>query len=394
MWQTEAEVPARHLALQPPLVAHVIFSLGVGGLENGVVNLINHIPENRFRHVIICLADYSDFRLRIRRSDVRLYALNKPAGKSFGVHLQLWRLLRRLRPDIVHTRNLAALESLLPASLAGVPARIHSEHGWDIGNLDGGNRRHRLLRRLFRPLADSYIALSRHLEDYLREQITVEPDRITQIYNGVDCSLFHPPRDERPPLPCVGFDRPDRFVIGTVGRMQAVKDQLTLTRAFIRLVQTVPGARKVLRLVMIGDGPLRQQAMTLLRQANALELAWLPGDREDVATLMRGFDVFVLPSLAEGISNTILEAMATGLPVVATRVGGNPELVENGRTGILVPPDDPARMADAIRTYFEHGALLEKHGRAARQTVEQRFSMESMVDSYMAVYERTLQAKR
>ncbi|MDD5330402.1 MAG: TIGR03088 family PEP-CTERM/XrtA system glycosyltransferase [Sulfuricella sp.] len=375
---------------QPPLIAHVIYSLAVGGLENGVVNLINHIPQDRFRHAVICLADYSDFSLRIRRDDVRIFALDKPAGKNFGVHVRLWRLLRRLRPDIVHTRNLAALESLLPAVLAGVPARVHSEHGWDMCNLDGGNRRHRLLRRLFRPLAQRYIALSRHLEAYLREQVAVPPERIAQIYNGVDTALFRPAGAERPPLPCPGFDGPGRFVVGTVGRMQAVKDQLTLVRAFIQLVQTVPDARRVLRLAVVGDGPLRQEAQALLGQAGALDLAWLPGDRDDIPALMRGFDLFVLPSLAEGISNTILEAMASGLPVVATDVGGNPELVESGRTGLLVPPGDPNRMADAIRAYLGDRGVGALHGCEARRVVERRFSMEAMVAGYMEVYERAL----
>ncbi len=392
--QTGADFPAPWPTAQPPLVAHVIFSLGMGGLENGVVNLINHIPEDRFRHVVICLADYSDFRLRIRRSDVQLFALNKPPGKNFGVHVHLWRLLNRLRPDIVHTRNLAAMESLLPAALAGVAVRIHSEHGWDMGNLDGGNRRHRLLRRLLKPLAHHYIALSRHLEAYLREQVAVAPDRIAQIYNGVDADLFRPAQGDRLPLPCPGFDSPDRFVIGTVGRMQAVKDQLTLVRAFIRLLNIVPGARQVLRLAIVGDGPLREPALALLRQAEALDLAWLPGEREDVAALMRGFDLFVLPSLAEGISNTILEAMASGLPVVATDVGGNPELVESGRTGRLVPPADPESMADAIRAYLDDREMCAKHGRSARATVERRFSMEAMVAGYMDVYDRMLQAQR
>lgn len=392
--RTGADFPPPGPTAQPPLVAHVIFSLGMGGLENGVVNLINHIPENRFRHVVICLAGYSDFRLRIRRSDVQLFALNKPSGKNFGVHVHLWRLLNQLRPDIVHTRNLAALESLLPAALAGVPVRVHSEHGWDMGNLNGGNRRHRLLRRLLRPLAHHYIALSRHLEAYLLEQIAVAPDRIAQIYNGVDAALFHPAPSGRLLLPCPGFDGPGRFVIGTVGRMQAVKDQLTLVRAFIRLLHTVPDARQVLRLAIVGDGPLREQALALLRQAEALDLAWLPGEREDIPALMRGFDLFVLPSLAEGISNTILEAMASGLPVVATDVGGNPELVQSGHTGRLVPPADPECMADAIRAYLGDREVCTKHGRSARVTVERRFSMEAMVAGYMDVYDRMLQAKR
>lgn len=392
--RTGADFHAHGPTVLPPLVAHVIFSLGMGGLENGVVNLINHIPEDRFRHVVICLADYSDFRLRIRRSDVQLFALNKPPGKNFGVHVHLWHLLNRLRPDIVHTRNLAAMESLLPAALAGVAVRIHSEHGWDMGNLDGGNRRHRLLRRLLKPLAHHYIALSRHLEAYLRDQVAVAPDRIAQIYNGVDADLFHPAQGGRLPLPCPGFDGPVRFVIGTVGRMQEVKDQLTLVRAFIRLLHTVPDARQVLRLAIVGDGPLREPALAMLRQAEALDLAWLPGEREDIPALMRGFDLFVLPSLAEGISNTILEAMASGLPVVATDVGGNPELVESGRTGRLVPPADPESMADAIRAYLDDRETCVKHGCNARATVERRFSMEAMVAGYMDVYDRMLQAQR
>src|SRR5207237_9166164 len=135
---------------------------------------------------------------------------------------------------------------------------------------------------------------------------------------------------------------------GTVGRMQEVKDQLTLARAFVELLQRSPQAATRLRLVMVGDGPLRKQVADILNQAGWGALAWLPGERDDVPQIMRGFDLFVLPSLAEGISNTILEAMASGLPVVATSVGGNAELVESGRTGQLVPRSDPEAMAHAI----------------------------------------------
>jgi hypothetical protein len=111
-----------------PLIAHIIYRLDMGGLENGLVNLINRIPAERYRHAIICLTDYSEFRQRIQRSDVAVYALNKPSGNSPHTHFMLWRLLKQLRPDIVHTRNLAALEGMLPAFLARVPVRIHGEH--------------------------------------------------------------------------------------------------------------------------------------------------------------------------------------------------------------------------------------------------------------------------
>jgi sugar transferase (PEP-CTERM/EpsH1 system associated) len=371
-----------------PLIAHVVFKLDVGGLENGLVNLINHLPEGRFRHAVICLTEYSQFSARIRRRNVQLFALHKPPGNSLKTLLKLWRLFAELRPAIVHTRNLGTLETQLSAALARVPVRIHSEHGWDVGDYDGSNRKHWVLRRLFRPFVHHHIALSKHLESYLRKRIGVPHTRIDQIYNGTDLALFHPATEQRRTL---YPDDPDaRFVIGTVGRMSVVKDQTNLAEAFLRLVQSLPEWRGRLRLVMIGDGPLRSRCMSILAQGGMADLAWLPGERDDVPELMRGFDLFVLPSLAEGVSNTILEAMATGLPVVATRVGGNPELVQQGVTGVLVPPAQPQALADAIRQYVVHPDRCLAHGRAARQLAEQQFSLDGMVSRYLSLYERML----
>ena len=195
----------------------------------------------------------------------------------------------------------------------------------------------------------------------------VAAKRVTQIYNGVDTERFRMRLGSRPALGPQGFISSDSFVIGTVGRMEPVKDQLTLIRAFIHIVQTSYEARKRLRLVMIGDGSLRPPAMELLRDARVEDLAWLPGERDDVPELMRFMDLFVLPSLREGISNTILEAMASGLPVVATRVGGNPELVEAGNTGEFVPHSDPVSMAHAIDSYLREPEKGLKHGTHGRQ---------------------------
>jgi glycosyltransferase involved in cell wall biosynthesis len=145
---------------------------------------------------------------------------------------------------------------------------------------------------------------------------------------------------------------------------------------------------------MVGDGPLRERVRALLGEAGVDEYAWLPGERNDVARIMRSFDLFVLPSLAEGISNTILEAMATGLPVLATAVGGNPELVQAGVTGTLVPRDDPESMARALRAYADSKELCRRHGVEARRTIERKFGMEAMVDAYMAVYDGLLAVER
>src|SRR5882672_2840780 len=373
-----------------PLVAHVIYRLDVGGLENGLVNLINRFPAQRFRHAIISLTDYSEFRQRLTRGDVPVFTLNKPPGNSPVTQFNLWRLLNRLRPDIVHTRNLAALEATLPAALAGVPVRIHGEHGRDVDDLDGTNTRRQIVRRLYKPLVHQYIALSQDLASYLRDRIGVPPARVAQLYNGVDFTLFHPAGERRDAVPHPDFSGPGHFVIGTVGRMQEVKDQLTLARAFVRLMHLMPGAERRLRLVMIGEGPLRERVRALLAEAGMEKYAWLPGNRDDVAGIMRGFDLFVLPSLAEGISNTILEAMATGLPVLATAVGGNLELVQAGVTGTLVPRDDPGSMARAVLAYAESGELCKRQGLEARRAVVAKFSMDAMVNAYMSVYDQVL----
>jgi sugar transferase (PEP-CTERM/EpsH1 system associated) len=373
-------------ARRPPLIAHVIHHLVIGGLENGLVNLINRIPPHRYRHAVVCMTDYSEFSRRIRRDDVQIFAMNKKLGQDFGVYGRLYELFRRIRPDIVHSRNLTAMDSLLPAVLSGVRVRIHGEHGRDQFDTDGRNRKYRWLRRLHRPMISHYVTVSRDLEAYLRDAIGVPQKKITQIYNGVDVDLFRPATGGREALE--PYPDPRYFVVGTVGRLQPVKDQLTLVRAMIELWRSDESARRWLRLALIGDGPLRADVEELLRRENVIDYAWLAGARDDVPRIMRGLDLFVLPSRAEGISNTLLEAMASGLPVVATRVGGNPELMEEGRSGTLVPPMDPPAMAAAIGGYYSNRDAARRHGGFARELAVRRFALDVMVANYLNLYDR------
>jgi sugar transferase (PEP-CTERM/EpsH1 system associated) len=375
-----------------PLVAHVVYRFDVGGLENGLVNLINHMPSDTYRHVVISLTEITDFRRRIGRDDVQFFALKKPPGHSIWIYPQLFRLFRDLRPVIVHSRNLAALEVAVPAWAAGVPVRIHGEHGRDVGDLDGSNRKYQWLRRCYRPFVTHYIALSRDLEHYLTSRVGILPRKVSQIYNGVDTLRFSPAATRQPIAGCP-FSDPMCCLIGTVGRMQVVKNQTALAEAFIRVLKTFPQLGGSLRLVMIGDGPLRAQAQALLEQAGVAELAWLPGERDDVPEILRGLDCFVLPSLAEGVSNTILEAMASALPVIATDVGGNGELVESGRTGQLVEPADIDAMAQKIAAYAIDPRRARAAGAAGRAVVERRFSLEAMTQCYQDLYDRLLKSR-
>ena len=183
-----------------PLVAHVMYRFDTGGLENGIVNLINHMPASAYRHAVIALTEITDFRQRIQRDDVEFIALNKAPGHLLWIYPELFRLFRRLRPAIVHTRNLAALEAQVPAWLAGVKGRIHGEHGRDVGDYDGKNKKYQWIRRLYSPFVKHYIALSRDLADYLTHTIGITGHRVAQIYNGVDATRFQP-ANSRQPIP-------------------------------------------------------------------------------------------------------------------------------------------------------------------------------------------------
>lgn len=372
-----------------PLVAHVVYRFDVGGLENGVVNLINHMPLDRYRHAVISLTKVTDFRKRIVRDDVEFIALEKPPGHALWIYPQLFKLFRKLRPAIVHSRNLGALEIVVPAWAAGVPVRVHGEHGRDVGDLDGSSKKYQWVRRIYRPFVTYFIALSRDLEHYLTSRVGVPQSTVVQIYNGVDAQRFHWVATRQPIAGCP-FSDPAYWLVGTVGRMQTVKDQTTLARAFIRALAISPELKASLRLVMIGDGPLRAQSQALLEQAGFEALAWLPGERNDVPEILRGLDCFVLPSLAEGISNTILEAMASGLPVIATDVGGNGELIKAGRSGELVPVGDVEAMANSIVGYARDHVKAQAAGQVGRAAVESQFSLAAMVQQYQGLYDRLL----
>jgi sugar transferase (PEP-CTERM/EpsH1 system associated) len=284
---------------------------------------------------------------------------------------------------VLHSYNLAAVEYACTAALAGVPVRVHAEHGRDAGDPHGLNRKHNLLRRGVTPFIDRYIPVSDDLQRWLRQVVGVPDAKTLMIANGVDTERFKP---------SVRAAR-DEFVIGTVGRIQDVKNQSGLIDAFILLRDMLPAERHRLRLSIVGDGPLLGKITEKVRAAGLQDVVWLPGSRTDIADLMAGFDVFALPSIAEGTPVTILEAMACGLPVVASNVGGIPEVVEQQSTGMLVPPSDAAALAGALARYVQDPQLAARHGAAGRLRVERSNSIAAMVAGYAGLYD-TLRASK
>lgn len=366
-----------------PLVLHVIHHLHMGGMENGLVNLINNMPATRYRHAIACIEDYSDFRLRIKRPDVEVLALHRSRIGVWGLRKRLYQLCRDMRPTIVHSRNMSGLDALLPARMAGVMC-VHGEHGRDVGDLDGENNRNAFLRRIHRPFVRRYISVSKDLQSYLIKRVGVPAKRITQIYNGVDTARFAPgpkPTGILPPH----FHGEGKIVIGTVGRLQEVKDQATLIRAFAALLQRHPD--KQLYLALIGEGPMRPPLEGLVAELKLNDRVHLAGALNNVPDALRSLDIFVLPSLGEGISNTILEALATGIPVLASAVGGNVELVRAGVCGDLFAARDIAGLTRALSSYVLNENLRRGHAAVAREIALNEFSLDAMVASYMRVYD-------
>lgn len=371
-----------------PLVAHVIYRLDFGGLENGIVNLVNRMPPERYRHAIVCLAGFNPvFRQRIRRADVEVASVEKRPGKDLAAYRRMWRVLRRLRPQVVHTRNLGTVDMQWVAALAGVRHRVHGEHGWDAADPRGRDARGLRIRRACRPVIQRYVPMSQDIARWLERDVGVDSSRVRQLYSGVDTERFKP----GPPEPAhVGagesLSRTPTVTLGTVGRLDPVKDQSSLLRAFAALRPRHPQ----LRLAILGDGPRRPELEAEARALGIHEHTRFAGAGDDVPAFLRSLEVFVLPSINEGISNTILEAMATGLPVVAGRVGGNPELVTDGVTGRLYDPAEPVGLEEALESYLADPALRGAHGRAGRARVVQHFSLDAMVNRYLALYDELM----
>ncbi len=377
-----------------PLIVHVVYRLDIGGLETVLVELINHTGAKHFRHAIVCLAGYTEFRERIRVAGVECYSLHKRPGKDPAMYWRLWKLLRRLRPALVQTYNVGCIDSVVPATLAGVRAIVHAEHGREAADPEGASIRYNRMRRWLSPLIRRYVTVSRDLDQWLTQTVGIPPAKVEHIYNGVDLGRYSPRKPGAARQLLSDFAPDDALVLGTVGRLDSVKDHATLVRAFASLVSQSADARARLRLVIVGGGPEAERLQNQIAAAGLEPLIRLTGPRNDVPQLLREMDIFVSSSIAEGIALTILEAMACAVPVVATEVGGNPELVVPDRTGLLVPPSQPDAMAAALHRYLDDPTLIRRHGEAGRERVESLFSIDAMIESYINLYHGMLTRQR
>lgn len=366
------------------LVVHFTDSSTFGGAEQVILSMLAEIDRRAWDPILIyhpapCLAPLLD---GARRLGVRLRPVPAmPEGWQGPPHLPTFiRTLRALKPMVFHAHlasPMACKYGLVGAALACVPAVIAWEHLF----LDlSWNRSSLIKHRLISTGVDRYVAVSRDLAWNLRRTFAVPLRKVEVVHNGVRVTDF-----ERRPSTSLrsrleGF--PPKPIVLTNGRLDLQKGHRYLLNAAAQLPEV--------RLVFAGDGPEREHLQSDVRQLGLTDRVVFLGYRDDVPDLLASCDVFVLPSLFEGLPLSILEAMAAGKPIIATEVGGTPEAIAQGQTGILVPPKDPDALAASLRTVLSNQDLAERLGKAARTSARKHFSAVTMVQNMTRIYEEIL----
>jgi glycosyltransferase involved in cell wall biosynthesis len=354
----------------PIRVAHVVRQLDVGGMEKLLVEFARNADREHFALRFVSLTRRGPLADDLEASGWPIEALEQPAGLRPGLSFRLAGLFRHWDIDIVHTHNNAPFLYGAPAArLAGVPGLIHTRHGQNFRS----GRRQALAFRLTSLLADRVVCVSRD-SARLSAREGVTRAKLRTLWNGIDLSRFS----------YLGPQRDGPAVM--VARLSPEKDAASLVVAAALVARQRPG----FRLEIAGNGACFPDLQRLVAAEGLGDRVRLLGEVRDVPAVLARASLFVLPSLSEGVSLTLLEAMARGLPVVATRVGGNPEVVDDGRTGFLVPAASPAALAEKIVYLLDRPELAREMGLEGRRRVEEHFNVRAMVGQYEALYRQVL----
>ena len=363
-------------------ICHVLYGLGVGGIETLAVKLCNRMDRDRFEHIIISLTPVDELEPELEPGAAKVFYFDKGPGTDVRVYPGLVRVMRRERPDVVHTRNWATLlEGVVPSLMAGVPGRLHSFDGMNADDVGSERRARVLAQRILLPRVDKVVARSEAMRDAMCARLGLDPANVALIADGIDLARFDRPTNRRDTRARFGLSEKD-IVVGIVARLDPVKDHASLLDAMVSAVRAVPE----LKLLVVGDGPLADQ---LEKRAAALPCSShivFAGQQLDVPSLYRAMDLYAQPSLYEGVSGAILEAMAARLPVVTTPVGGTVDIVADGVNGLLVPVQNPAALAEALVRVARDPGLAQRLGDAGRKVVERRFSLDRVLRQYARAY--------
>jgi sugar transferase (PEP-CTERM/EpsH1 system associated) len=358
-------------------IVHLVYSFEVGGLEQIILNSIAKMPAH-YQHTVIALTHYSESFVSTISSPFEIIKLNKAAGQDWRIFVKLFNLFRSLKPDVLHSYNLATIEYQPLAWLAGVPLRLHAEHGRDSADPQGKNKKHQYLRRLSGVFIHKVIAVSEDLFQWLIEEVKLPTSKCQLIENGVDTDKYHPP--------IAAALSQQSLVFGHVARLQSIKNQHNLIQAFKQARGHNALFRDNARLVIVGEGPLAADLQHLAQKDGVQPIEFL-GKKHNMPQIYQQFDAFVMSSDAEGIPMTMLEAMATGLPVLSTRVGGIPQITTKQQAVLVEAQSIDALCAGFLALFAQQGQFLSM-GQCSRQLVVDNFSEKKMLNHYQHLYSR------
>lgn len=361
-------------------VVHATTRLPVGGMENVVAQLAQRLPANRYQSSICCLEEADRLGRELQDGGVDVTVLGRHRNRDLGL---LWRLAwhaRRERVDILHCHDeLSWFYGGLAARLARVPIVIVTMHG----RRPAISARHLFEQRILARGTARIVAVSDYLRKQVRAELRVSASQVVTIRNGIAMPTAPPdPSATERARRKLGLPL-DSFVVGSVGELSEVKNFDLAIEAVAGLLGALPH----IRLVLVGEGPLRARLEATVGDSGLAGAVHFAGVRRDIADVLPAFDVYLCSSNYEGISLSILEAMAAGRPIVATRVGGNPEIIQDGETGLLVPERDPEAMARALESLANDAPMRGRLGSAAERLVISTFHLRRMLDGYDCLYQ-------
>lgn len=360
-------------------IMHVMLSLDYGGAEKVATNLINRMSRDGY-DFSVCTLDRIGSARHGLNDNARIECANRASGLDFQLPFRMAKIIRRISPDIVHAHNCTALlYGSLAARLAGVKKIVVTQHGSIADESD----KVKAALKIYSGLISKNIAVSKTVETYIKDIYEPAGAKTELIINGIDENYYSKRAAGKNNLKTGLGIKSDEFVIGHVARLSPEKDQATLIHAFAKALERSRAAK----LIIVGDGPLRESLEMLSVELGIADKIIFTGFQDDVRAFLNIFDIFVLSSTREGTSLTLLEAMAMELPVIATDVGGNTDIVINNETGLLVPSKDIDALSGAILCLLNDPALRNKMGRTGRARVDRNFSLRAMTEKYDTIYQ-------
>jgi len=365
-------------------ILYIIWSLSQGGAERVVINLAKGLDRTRFNPMVCCLNEKGEFANELEDIGIPVIPLHKKGKLDIVVINRLIAVIKQYQIDIVHTHLFGSnLWGRIAAILARVPVIIATEHNVDVQK----TRFHLTIDRWLSRRTDKIIAVSNKVKEFYVGK-GISADKIEVIYNGIEITKSPSHQVTRSPVKDELEIRDGEVVLAVVGRLVPQKGHRYLFEALGLL-----NGKYRFKLLVVGEGPMKDSLWSIVNSLLLKDKVIFTGMRKDVRNILGITDILILPSLREGLPIVALEAMASGVPVVATKVGGTPEVVEDGITGLLVESENPFALAEATNRLFNNRGLARKLGENGYKRVKEMFSLEKMVEGHQRVYEELYKVK-